>query len=210
MVTNTNVELVFNAKLFAEKYYQAVIDNDPNFLNGEINTPSVLVSLNDLRTRIRCAIEIGDLKVRGRHSQIYMQPSQDAFNTGIVKLQDFCDWAETIGLDDCPKTAYELALFFKMPKAIEIANSIAMQAPENETSEQGKKAVKRFKAPENHRKTVREAVVKFGRTDGTRPSDLKAARALKTKVREDLVKGGFTESNFAAGWKQLPKDNPLT
>lgn len=138
MATNTNVELVFNAKLFAEKYYQAVIDNDSSFLNDDPNTPSVLVSLNDLRTRIRCAIEIGNLKVRGRHSQIYMQPSQDAFNTGIVKLQDFCDWAETIGLDDCPKTAYELALFFKMPKAIEIANSIVTQAPENETKEQRK------------------------------------------------------------------------
>jgi transcriptional regulator with PAS, ATPase and Fis domain len=67
-----------------------------------------------------------------------MQPSQDAFNTGIVKLQDFCDWTETIGLDDCPKTAYELALFFKMPEAIEIANSIDTQAPENETREQCK------------------------------------------------------------------------
>jgi hypothetical protein len=210
MATNTNVEWVLNAKLFAEKYYQAVIDNDPSFLNDDPNTQSVLVSLNDLRTRIRCAIEIGDLKVRGRHSQIYMQPSQDAFNTGIVKLQDFCDWAETIGLDDCPKTANELALFFKMPKAIEIANSIDTQAPENETSEQGKTVVKRFKAPENHRVKVSREVIKLGRSDGTRPHDLKAARALKAKARESLVKGGFTENNFEAGWKQLPKDNSLT
>ena len=71
-------------------------------------------------------------------------------------------------------------------------------------------AAKRFKANETHRARVFKVVRDLGRTDGTRPKDLKAARSLKAKAREVLVKGGFTENNFEAGWKQLTKADEST
>jgi hypothetical protein len=187
------------ASEISTRYYEAVAE-----LNQHKDACYWNTHKGQLNRAIKEAVIAGQLRAIPRNADLFMPPSEEAFNLGMVNLQHFCDWTDSIGLGGCPKTAYELALIFKFEKAIEIANSISIPTHATQPIHA---VARRFNASENHRRAVMEGIKSLGRTDGTRPSNLSEARALKARARVALVKGGFTENNFVIGWNLLAKDS---
>ncbi len=146
------------------------------------------------------------------------EPDSEALRTvkfdgyrAVNAPKDYCDCLRIV-MSNLPDTQVrstfylaDLVAWFKqaaweMPPQLDVLEA---QPQVNEV----RPAKSRLKANEQHRQTVLKAVIEHGRSDGTRPIDQKAVRRLKAKVRESLVKGGFTENNFETGWKQLAQSD---
>ena len=70
--------------------------------------------LYELQENIANAVISGELRVRSQTTKMYMAASYQAYEDGILDLNDFCQWAKKYGLD-APDDAAALAVALGMP-----------------------------------------------------------------------------------------------
>ena len=68
-----------------------------------------------LENSLSRAVLSGELRARERITGLYLEPGLDAYNDGVIDLQDFCNWARKAGLDGVPADALKVAAALRLP-----------------------------------------------------------------------------------------------
>jgi hypothetical protein len=68
-----------------------------------------------LENSLSKAVVSGELRAREGITGLYLEPGLDAYNDGVIDLQDFCNWARKAGLDGVPDDALKVAAALGLP-----------------------------------------------------------------------------------------------
>ena len=68
-----------------------------------------------LKNSLSKAVISGELRVKKGITGLYLEPGLDAYNDGVIDLQDFCNWARKAGLDGVPENALKVAAALGLP-----------------------------------------------------------------------------------------------